>query len=78
MADQAQRTTKPDGPGGAPGGLDEHIADIEDRLSRYEAAGLIGAPEQAEIEGANSWLDQAREFGNAALAAAACIARGLF
>jgi hypothetical protein len=77
MADGATRDVRPDGPGGLPAALETQLADIEDTLSRADAAGLLGDPERAEIETANGWLEQAKAYGNAALQAAACIGRGM-
>ena len=76
MADAAARDAKPDGPGGIPAALESQIADIHDALARADAAGLLGASEHAEIEAANSWIDQAKTYAQATLQAAACIARG--
>lgn len=77
MADTASRETKPDGPGGISSALEAHTADIEDALARADAAGLVGAPERAEMEAANGWLQQAAAFGKGVLQAAACIGRGM-
>ena len=54
-----------------------HIADLTESLHRSDVTGLLTAADHAQIEAANSWMDQARLFGQGALQAAACVARGL-
>jgi hypothetical protein len=77
MVDSAARDARPDGRGGAPAGIEAQLADIHDALARADAAGLLGEPERAEMEAANGWIDQARNYAQGVLQAAACIARGM-
>jgi hypothetical protein len=76
MSDAALRDASPDGPTGLPSNLEDSIADVEDQLKRFDAAGLIGPSERAEIKAADDWLTQAKDFGNALLQAASCLIQG--
>jgi hypothetical protein len=77
MVDTAARDARPDGAGGMPAALETQLADIHDALARADAAGLLGAPERAEMEAAGGWIDQAKNYAQGVLQAAACIARGM-
>lgn len=75
-ADQAVKQP-PLKPGTIPPEIAAHIADLTESLHRSDVTGLLTAADHAQIEAANSWMDQARLFGQGALQAAACVARGL-
>lgn len=76
MVDAAAKERAPDVEGRIPKALETQIADIHDALARSDAAGLLGDSERAEIEAAQSWVQQAKKYAQAAAQAAVCLARG--